>query len=91
MIVRFYQLRCSLKVSPRLPIQVETTILECPNKELTSASVVRSAGTSKIFTILYRNEEILLRDTVNFRAHLLGKFRNPLVCSRRPQSALVDS
>lgn len=60
-------------MSPRLPVQIETSILECPSKELSSASVLRGAGTSKIFQILYRNEEILLRDTVNFRVRLLGR------------------
>lgn len=70
---RFYQLRCALRVSPRLTVQIETNVLECPSKEISSASVVRGAATSKIFQILYRNEEILLRDTVNFRARLLGE------------------
>lgn len=66
-------MRCSLKVSPRLPVHVETNILECLSKEVSSASVIRGAGTSKIFQILYRNEEVVLRDTVLFRVHLLGK------------------
>lgn len=75
---RFYQLRCSLRVSPRLPVQIETSISECPSKVLSSASVVRGAGTSKIFQILYRNEEILLKDTVNFRVRLLGRWLWPV-------------
>lgn len=70
---RFYQVRCSLRVSPRIPVQIEASILDSFNKEITSASVIRGAGTSKIFQILYRNEEVILRDTVLFRVRLPGK------------------
>jgi hypothetical protein len=35
--------------------------------------IVNGAGTSKIFQILYRNEEVSLRDVIMFRAHLLGE------------------
>lgn len=72
-IFRYYQVRCSLRVSPRLSaIQIETSVLENLNKELSSATVIRGAGTSKIFQILYRNEEVILRDTVIFRVRLPG-------------------
>lgn len=75
---RFYQVRCSLRVSPRLSAQIETNVLDdagdvIENKELTSATVIRGAGTSKIFQILYRNEEVVLRDTILFRVRLPGK------------------
>lgn len=70
---RFYQVRCSLRVSPRLSVQIEASVLESLNKEISSATVIRGAGTSKIFQILYRNEEVILRDTVLFRVRLPGK------------------
>lgn len=30
-------------------------------------------GASRVFQILYRNEEVTLKDVILFRAHLLGK------------------
>lgn len=111
-----YQVRCGLRVSPRLPVQVETSIPEpqhkpnggsaangdTPNstasdsdRELdhgtpledaagnmlpgsgggscTSASIINGSGASRIFQILYRNEEVPLRDIIHFRSHLLGE------------------
>lgn len=105
-------MRCSLRVSPRLPVQVETSIPEQnhhqqqttpplnqsnekqhnqqqqqdsdsqqqqqqnlpPNNILPgSACIINGAGASRVFQILYRNEEVTLRDVVLFRTHLLGK------------------
>lgn len=72
---RFYQVRCSLRVSPRLSaVQIEASVLENLNKEITSATVIRGAGTSHIFQILYRNEEVILKDTVLFRVRLPGNY-----------------
>lgn len=109
---RFYQVRCSLRVSPRLPVQVETSIPEqkhqqqIPSSASTNTlnnqktsdekqqqqqqesprlppvnyglseapSVINGSGCSKVFQILYKNEEVVLRDVVSFRAHLLGEF-----------------
>lgn len=31
-------------------------------------------GASRVFQILYRNEEVTLKDVILFRAHLLGEF-----------------
>lgn len=60
-----YQLKCCLKVLPKLlPIQFETTVGE-------NSYPGQNYGTSRIFQILYRNEEVLLRDFVMFRVHLL--------------------
>jgi hypothetical protein len=39
----------------------------------TGPCIVNGAGTSKVFQILYRNEEVSLRDVIMFRAHLLGE------------------
>lgn len=115
-----YQVRCGLRVSPRLPVQVETSIPEHPqhksngtangdtpnttgssdasDRELdhgtpledaagnmlpgngnansgscTSATIINGSGASRIFQILYRNEEVPLRDIIHFRSHLLGE------------------
>lgn len=133
-------MRCALRVSPRLPVQIETTIPEttangqpsvqpivsngdanCSNgngnsrgiesgngialsngnsidsidaelrdqqhlqsadipplptnvHNLASASVINGAGASRVFQILYRNEEVTLRDVIYFRTHLLGEY-----------------
>ncbi|XP_016934642.2 protein FAM135A isoform X1 [Drosophila suzukii] len=111
-----YQVRCGLRVSPRLPVQVETSIPEAsgPGKQnghanggatdhgssdsergeqlspgevprlleapaggsCTSASVINGSGASRIFQILYRNEEVPLRDIIHFRCHLLVDSRH---------------
>lgn len=73
---RFYQVRCSLRISPRISMQIETSVLDGSTKDAASASVIRGAGTSKIFQILYRNEEVILRDTILFRVRLPGKLIN---------------
>lgn len=74
---RFYQVRCWLRVTPRLSaVQIEASVLDNLNKESTSATVIRGAGTSKNFQILYRNEEVILKDTVLFRVRLPGNFLN---------------
>lgn len=71
---RLYQVRCSLKVSPgKLPIQIETCIPDQnANNQTTGPCIINGAGVSKVFQILYRNEEVSLRDVIMFRAHLLG-------------------
>ena len=134
-------MRCALRVSPRLPVQIETTIPEttangqpsvqpivsngdsnCSNGNVSSrgiesgvgivlsngnsidsieaelrdqqhlqpsdipplpnnvhnlgaASIINGAGASRVFQILYRNEEVTLRDVIYFRTHLLGEYR----------------
>ncbi|XP_043647273.1 protein FAM135B isoform X2 [Drosophila teissieri] len=110
-----YQVRCGLRVSPRLPVQVETSIPEAsgpgkqnghangastdhgssdsergelspgevprlhessPGGSCSSASVINGSGASRIFQILYRNEEVPLRDIIHFRSHLLVDSRH---------------
>ncbi|GAB0096958.1 protein FAM135B [Sergentomyia squamirostris] len=83
-----YQVRCSLRVTPRLPVQVETCIPETspatssqqqadsPAIATPSACIVGGAGASRVFQILYRNEEVSLRDVIMFRAHLLVDSRH---------------
>ncbi|XP_034102483.1 uncharacterized protein LOC117566953 isoform X2 [Drosophila albomicans] len=136
-----YQVRCGLRVSPRLPVQVETSIPDASGKpnlnghgagvvdptsdsereheqpspedagttvmgnsngivngnghgngngngsgngngnsngngSCTSASIINGSGASRIFQILYRNEEVPLRDVIHFRSHLLVDSRH---------------
>ncbi|XP_063221158.1 protein FAM135A isoform X3 [Bacillus rossius redtenbacheri] len=68
----FYQVRTSLRVSPKLPVKVEVNLPRNQRTELVfPACVVNGTGVSKTFQILYRNEEILLDDVIMFRAHIL--------------------
>ncbi|XP_036338088.1 protein FAM135B isoform X2 [Rhagoletis pomonella] len=125
-----YQVRCGLRVSPRLPVQVETSIPDTPQNNSHSAEVhtqaqtatnggsggggdssggdggggegegdilqeqrdaqdtnggsllsgsaciINGCGASRIFQILYRNEEVALRDVIHFRTHLLVDSRH---------------
>uniref|UniRef100_A0AAY5EFJ3 Family with sequence similarity 135 member B n=1 Tax=Electrophorus electricus TaxID=8005 RepID=A0AAY5EFJ3_ELEEL len=68
----FYQVRAGLKVSPRVPHRLIATIPgytgECG---FSSAGVHDGVVFSRIFQILYRNEEVTLEDRVTFRVHLL--------------------
>ncbi|XP_055610996.1 uncharacterized protein LOC129757732 isoform X2 [Uranotaenia lowii] len=41
-----------------------------------SASIIDDCGASRVFQILYRNEEVSLRDVIMFRAHLLVDSRH---------------
>lgn len=66
----FYQLKCHLKVAPKiLPIQIETSIGE-------NTYPGQCSGTSQVFQILYRNEEVLLKDLIMFRTHILVDSRH---------------
>uniref|UniRef100_A0A3B5BLI5 Family with sequence similarity 135 member B n=1 Tax=Stegastes partitus TaxID=144197 RepID=A0A3B5BLI5_9TELE len=59
----FYQIRAGLKVSPRVPHR-----LLC---SFSSAGVYDGTVFSRIFQILYRNEEIAVNDCMIFKVHLL--------------------
>lgn len=57
----------------KLPIQIETCIPDqSVQNSQTGPCVINNSGASKVFQILYRNEEVALRDVIMFRAHLLG-------------------
>ncbi|XP_067646267.1 protein FAM135A [Eurosta solidaginis] len=135
-----YQVRCGLRVSPRLPVQVETSIPETSQNNShtpevhtksqtatttiangiggdnsggggggggsgsdgdglreqreeqdallpgllpnggsllsSSACIINGCGASRVFQILYRNEEVTLRDVIHFRTHLLVDSRH---------------
>ncbi|XP_066525332.1 protein FAM135B [Hoplias malabaricus] len=68
----FYQVRAGLRVSPRVPHRLIVTTPgytgEC---SFSSAGVHDGLVFSRIFQILYRNEEITLEDRMSFRVHLL--------------------
>lgn len=58
----------------KLPIQIEACIPDQnANNPTTGPCIINGAGASKLFQILYRNEEVALRDVIMFRAHLLGE------------------
>ncbi|KAL2080103.1 hypothetical protein ACEWY4_023896 [Coilia grayii] len=68
----FYQVRVRLKVSPRVPHRLMVTTPGYTGECSFSAAGVHDGGVfSRIFQILYRNEEINLNDVMNFRVHLL--------------------
>ncbi|XP_030645005.1 protein FAM135B [Chanos chanos] len=68
----FYQVRASLRVSPRVPHRlIVTTPGNTGECSFSAAGVHDESVFSRIFQILYRNEEISLDDRMNFKVHLL--------------------
>ncbi|KAM4631244.1 protein FAM135B [Polymixia lowei] len=68
----FYQVRAGLKVSPRVPHRlIVTTQGNSGECSFSSAGVYDGTVFSRIFQILYRNEEIAVNDCMNFKVHLL--------------------
>ncbi|KAI1901638.1 hypothetical protein AGOR_G00036460 [Albula goreensis] len=68
----FYQVRAGLKVSPRVPHRlIVTTPGNTGESSFTSAGVHDGSVFSRIFQILYRNEEITVNDSMIFKVHLL--------------------
>ncbi|CAG9768138.1 unnamed protein product [Ceutorhynchus assimilis] len=70
-----YQIRCSLRVSAKLGAEVEVATPEVTTG-LGSAIVLGNYGACRPFKILYRNEEISLKDVVLFRCHMLVDAHN---------------
>lgn len=75
---RLYQVRVGLRVSPKVPVHIEASVSSGNGAARTgrpaaNASLVGGLAASRAFQIMYRNEEVTLRDIVHFRAHLLGK------------------
>ncbi|XP_024113665.1 protein FAM135B isoform X1 [Oryzias melastigma] len=68
----FYQIRAGMKVSPRVPhrltVATQNSSGEC---SFSSAGVYDGTVFSRIFQILYRNEEIAVNDCMIFKVHLL--------------------
>uniref|UniRef100_A0A8C1IAL6 Family with sequence similarity 135 member B n=1 Tax=Cyprinus carpio TaxID=7962 RepID=A0A8C1IAL6_CYPCA len=68
----FYQVRAGLRVSSRVPHRITATTPGYTGECSFSSAGVHDGGVfSRIFQILYRNEEVTLEDRMNFRVHLL--------------------
>ncbi|XP_034867003.1 protein FAM135B [Mirounga angustirostris] len=68
----YYQIRVTLKVSSRIPHRLSASIVgQTDSSNLHSACAHENAVHSRVFQILYRNEEVPINDAVIFRAHLL--------------------
>ncbi|XP_035174266.1 protein FAM135B isoform X2 [Oxyura jamaicensis] len=68
----YYQIRAGLKIPSRIPHRLFATIAgQTGDSSLCSACVHENNVYSRIFQILYRNEEIILNESMNFRVHLL--------------------
>ncbi|CAK1586003.1 unnamed protein product [Parnassius mnemosyne] len=75
-----YQIRVGLRVSPKLPVQIETSVSSGNDTgrsgRPTANASLGGLAASRAFQIMYRNEEVTLRNIVQFRAHLLVDSRN---------------
>ncbi|KAG6444680.1 hypothetical protein O3G_MSEX003543 [Manduca sexta] len=76
-----YQIRVGLRVSPKVPVHIEASVSSSNGAARTgrpaaNASLIGGLAASRAFQIMYRNEEVTLRDIVHFRAHLLVDSRN---------------
>ncbi|KAK9541684.1 hypothetical protein VZT92_001707 [Zoarces viviparus] len=68
----FYQIRAGLKVPPRIPHKVETSLLHPGGSDLAfPASVQDDVICSKTFQILYKNEEVVINDVLLFKVMML--------------------
>ncbi|XP_066460450.1 protein FAM135A isoform X2 [Eleutherodactylus coqui] len=68
----FYQLRASMKIPPRIPHRIEASLLRVTGDDLAfPASVQDTVICSKIFQILYKNEEVAVNDVLNFKVKML--------------------
>ncbi|XP_039537411.1 protein FAM135B [Pimephales promelas] len=68
----FYQVRAGLRVSPRVPHRITAITPGYTGECSFSSAGVHDGGVfSRIFQILYRNEEVTLEDRMSFRVHLL--------------------
>ncbi|XP_010403029.1 protein FAM135B isoform X4 [Corvus cornix cornix] len=68
----YYQIRAGLKIPSRIPHRLFATVAgQTGDSSLCSACVHENNVYSRIFQILYRNEEIILNESMNFRVHLL--------------------
>ncbi|XP_018577875.1 protein FAM135A isoform X2 [Anoplophora glabripennis] len=83
-----YQVRCSLRVSSKLSVNVEVTTPEVTTG-LGTAIVLGNYGACRPFQILYRNEEVTLKDVVLFRCHMLVDGNNLRESLERAEFCLV--
>lgn len=83
-----YQVRCSLRVSSKLSVNVEVTTPEVTTG-LGTAIVLGNYGACRPFQILYRNEEVTLKDVVLFRCHMLVDGNNLRESLERAEFSLI--
>ncbi|XP_048763051.2 protein FAM135A-like isoform X3 [Ostrea edulis] len=68
----YYQVRATLKTSPKLPAKIEVTLPKASDEHYVLPScVVNGTAISKTFQILYRNEDVAINDLVMYRLHTL--------------------
>ncbi|XP_063772850.1 protein FAM135A isoform X3 [Pseudophryne corroboree] len=68
----FYQLRASMKIPPRIPHRIEASLLRVTGDDLAFPALVQDTVIcSKIFQILYKNEEVAVNDVMNFKIKML--------------------
>ncbi|KAM8860129.1 protein FAM135A isoform 2-T2 [Spinachia spinachia] len=68
----FYQIRAGLKLPPRFPHKVETSLLHLGGSDLAfPASVQDEVICSKTFQILYKSEEVVVNDVLLFKVMML--------------------
>ncbi|XP_069128609.1 protein FAM135A-like [Argopecten irradians] len=68
----YYNIRTSLKTSPKTPAKIEVTLAKASEDVLVlPACVVNGTAYSKTFQILYRNEDVPINDLVLYRLHTL--------------------
>lgn len=83
-----YQVRCCLRVSSKLSVEVEVTTPEVTTG-LGSAIILGNYGACRPFQILYRNEEVSLKDVVLFRCHMLVDANNLKESLERAEFSLI--
>ncbi|XP_058524432.1 protein FAM135B [Ochotona princeps] len=68
----YYHIQLTLKVSSRIPHRLSASIVgQTESSSLHSACIHENTVHSRVFQILYRNEEVPINDAMIFRAHLL--------------------
>uniref|UniRef100_A0A8D0LAX5 Family with sequence similarity 135 member A n=1 Tax=Sphenodon punctatus TaxID=8508 RepID=A0A8D0LAX5_SPHPU len=68
----FYQIRAYMKIPPRIPHKIETSLLRGTGVDLAfPASIHDNVICSKTFQILYKNEEVSVNDVMIFKIKML--------------------
>uniref|UniRef100_UPI00398E498B protein FAM135A isoform X2 n=1 Tax=Pristiophorus japonicus TaxID=55135 RepID=UPI00398E498B len=69
---RFYQIRATMKLPPRVPHKLEASLLNPAGSELAFPPAVHDCTVcSKTFQILYKNEEIIVNDVLLLKVKML--------------------
>ncbi|XP_033112421.1 protein FAM135A-like [Anneissia japonica] len=68
----FYHVRMYLKLPPRSPFKYDVTLPQQSDIEMvTPPCIYENVAVSKTFQILYKNEEVMLKDVAVFKVYLL--------------------